>query len=77
MVQCKQYNYKVSPHIVREFAGAMYQANADIGYIITTNYFSKESIADADYFGIELVDIDKLVRLSREFVDKQINIKVD
>ena len=66
--QCKRYAGSVSPSQIRDFRGAM-MGRADKGILLTTGTFTAEARKEASRDGvppIELVDVDKLVRMCEE-----------
>ena len=66
--QCKRYRGSVGAPEIRDFRGAM-QGRADKGLFITTGYFSREAIKEANRDGaaaIDLVDGEKLAEKLKE-----------
>lgn len=67
--QCKRYKETISPHLIRDFRGAM-QGRADKGLFITTGRFTSEARKEATRDGvppIELIDGDRLVGLFEKY----------
>lgn len=67
--QCKRYQGKVAPHVVRDFRGAM-AGRGDKGLLITTGSFTKEAQSEATRDGappIELIDGDQLCDLLKSY----------
>ena len=68
MFQCKRFKSSISSPMIRDFRGAIV-GRADKGLFITTSYFSKDAIIEANRDGfthIELIDIDKLFEVFKE-----------
>ncbi|MBW3625884.1 MAG: restriction endonuclease [Armatimonadetes bacterium] len=69
VAQCKHVYKPVGQPPLRDFAGAMRAAGADVGYFVTTSSFSDPAIHWAESLGdprIVLVDGPALVRWARE-----------
>lgn len=66
--QCKKYQGSVSSSQIRDFRGAM-SGRTDKGLFITTGYFTREAIKEANRDGaptIDLIDGEKLVEKLKE-----------
>jgi restriction system protein len=67
VVQCKRYEGNIGPGTVRELIGAMTNAGADHGFLVTTSEFTAgaERAARKAPYRIGLVDGERLVRWAR------------
>lgn len=67
VVQCKRYDGSVGPKTVREFIGAMTNANVNEGYLITTSGFTPGAEREARKapYKLHLIDGKRLVRWAR------------
>lgn len=61
VVQCKRYQGRVGPGIVRDLAGAMRLEATTVAYLVTTGSFTANANRDANKLGINLIDGQKLV----------------
>jgi HJR/Mrr/RecB family endonuclease len=64
VVQCKRYEHNIGPGTVRELIGAMTNAGADRGFLVTTSAFTAGAEREARKapYEIDLVDGERLVR---------------
>jgi restriction system protein len=51
----------VGEPVVREFFGSLVNSGAEIGYLITTGYFTPQAVTFAEGKPIILMDIDRLL----------------
>lgn len=67
VVQCKRYENNIGPSTVRELIGAMTNAGADHGFLVTTSAFTDGAQREARKapYTIDLVDGERLVRWAR------------
>jgi restriction system protein len=67
LVQCKRYEDNIGPSTVRELIGAMTNAGANHGFLVTTSDFTAGAEREARKapYRIELVDGERLVRWAR------------
>jgi restriction system protein len=67
VVQCKRYENSIGPSTVRELIGAMTNAGADHGFLVTTSTFTDGAQREARKapYTIDLVDGERLVRWAR------------
>jgi restriction endonuclease Mrr len=67
VVQCKRYEDNIGPGTIRELIGAMTNAGADHGFLVTTSAFTAgaERVARRAPYRIDLVDGERLVRWAR------------
>jgi restriction system protein len=77
VVQVKQYarSRSLGPAHVRELIGAMHEAKAGNGLLVTTSTFTTTAITNAREFGrIQLIDGNNLVHLFKEHLGKDVLI---
>lgn len=69
VVQCKRYEDNVGPGTVREFIGAMTNAGAARGILVTTSGFTAGAEREARKapYRIDLLDGERLVRWARQY----------
>jgi restriction system protein len=69
VAQCKRYEGNVGPGTVRELIGAMTNAGADHGFLVTTSEFTAGAEREAQKapYRIGLVDGERLVRWARRY----------
>jgi restriction system protein len=76
-VQVKQYarSRALGPAHVRELIGAMHEAKAGNGLLVTTSSFTVTTQSNAQEFGrIQLIDGNNLVHLIKEHLGKDVLI---
>ncbi|WP_291115326.1 restriction endonuclease [Flavobacterium sp. UBA6135] len=63
VLQCKHTKNKIQPSIIRELNGILDTQNALKGIVVTSNYFTKNTLKEAhnDFYRIELKDRDFLI----------------
>lgn len=62
VVQCKHWNAKIGPDVVRDLHGARALRTADRALLITSSAFTQGAIETAADLGIELLDLQALER---------------
>lgn len=62
-IQCKRYNNKVGNKAVQEAYSGRDLYGADIGVVVTNQYFTKQAIGDAKRLGVELWDRETLYNM--------------
>jgi restriction system protein len=69
VVQCKRYEDNIGPSTIRELIGAMTNAGADQGFLVTTSRFTAgaERVARKAPYKIDLVDGVRLVQWARRY----------
>jgi HJR/Mrr/RecB family endonuclease len=67
VAQCKRYEDNVGPSTIRELIGAMTNAGANHGFLVTTSAFTTGAVREAREapYRIDLVDGETLVRWAR------------
>lgn len=63
VIQCKRYRHPVPPGVIRELATVVRNEDADSGILVATSSFSAGCRSEAERHGIQLIDIDELIRL--------------
>ena len=63
VIQCKRYRHPVAPGAIRELATVIQNFDADEGIFVTTSRFTEGCREEADRHGIQLIDLDELLRL--------------
>lgn len=70
IVQCKQYQKKVSSAQIRQFFGTLKMHNASFGYFVTSSFFTIDAINETEILNrnddiiINLCDLDFLIKKS-------------
>ena len=74
--QCKRYQGSVSASQVRDFRGAMV-GRTDKGLLITTGYFTREAIKEANRDGAPAIDLIDGEKLADQLKELNLGVKVD
>ena len=73
--QCKRFESKVSSKPIGEVLRGINYYNCNNGVVITNNYFTKQAMDEAKVNNVELWDRDKIIKLYRNVLNKNDNIK--
>lgn len=65
-VQCKRWSSPVGEPVVRDFFGALVHSGAKLGLIVTTTVFTPQAKSFAEGKPIHLIDLDRLMEISRK-----------
>jgi tetratricopeptide (TPR) repeat protein len=63
VIQCKRYRHPVAPDAIRELATVIQNFDADEGIFVTTSRFTEGCREEAERHGIQLIDLEDLLRL--------------
>lgn len=74
--QCKRYQGSVSASQVRDFRGAMV-GRTDKGLIITTGYFTREALKEANREGAPAIDLIDGEKLAEQLKELGLGVKVE
>ena len=78
IIQCKRYNKKIGVKDIRDLLGVVSDKKANKGTLITTSFFTKESIKFAkNNPRIELIDYDSLAKLFNQYLGSNWINKID
>ena len=76
MFQCKRYQGGVSASQIRDFRGAMV-GRTDKGLFITTGYFTRDAIKEANRDGAPAIDLIDGEKLADQLKELGMGVKVD
>ncbi len=65
VVQCKRWDSSVGEPVIRDFYGAMLNSGVEVGYVVTSGYFTAQAVAFVADKPITLMDLDSLIAITQ------------